>query len=193
MNKLLLAALILICSSENIVFGHAAIVANPQGLLVPRGSGFAEKTGPCGVMPGTITPLPRSANVTFLKTGQQITLSWTEMIKHPGHFVISLSQAGSKNFVPLTGFDNIPENPALPAPAKYSATLTVPNTVCTDCTIQLIQVMTETNPPSNYYSCTDITISTIVQPQPPMSVDPTPTPAPNQSKPGQVDTTHKCN
>jgi hypothetical protein len=32
----------------------------------------------------------------------------------------------------------------------------MPNVNCDNCTLQLIMVMTETNPPTNYYSCADI-------------------------------------
>ena len=51
---------------------------------------------------------------------------------------------------------NIPE---VPATRFYTRTITLPNIECNDCSLQLIQVMTDRSPPSNYYSCADIQLT----------------------------------
>ncbi|MDP3233337.1 MAG: Ig-like domain-containing protein [Myxococcales bacterium] len=115
----------------------------------PRNT-LANKTGPCGS--------PRTATSVNFAPGATITLTWAETINHPGHYRIAFSPANDQGFDANILRDNIP-NPA-GTQATNTATVTLPTTPCTGCTLQLIQVMTNTNPASNYYSCADITIGT---------------------------------
>lgn len=144
---------------NNIAWSHSRLV-NPS----PRVNldNIKDNNGaPCGAA-RTNTPH------TFT-SGQTITVQLEETINHPGEFVIRFSMAGDANFVELTrvpddinkGFKNI--------------NVTLPNEECTDCTLQLVQVMTDRNPPTNYYSCADLVLSTNGTPPPP---NPGPNPPP---------------
>jgi hypothetical protein len=166
----LFACLMLIAFVPDIAWSHAALIRNTTGQFAPRGAGAAEKSGPCGGQPRGVTP-------TVVNAGQQVQVTWAETIKHPGYYIISISQANDQNFVAIPGFAMIPNN-AVPAPTTHTRTVTIPNTPCTACTLQLIQVMTETNPPTNYYSCADIVIQTTGAPTPTPSPTGTPGPMP---------------
>ena len=96
--------------------------------------------------------------------GQTITVTWAETVNHPGYYRIAFSPSGDTGFDANVLMNNIP-NPA-GLQATNSATVTLPATPCTQCTLQLIQVMTESTPPSNYYSCADITIGPAANPPP---------------------------
>lgn len=124
-------------------FAHARLTSP-----TPRNTA-ANKTGPCGS--------PRTANATTFAPGATITVTWTETINHPGYYRIAFSPSGDTGFDANVLLNNIP-NPA-GLQANNSATVTLPTTPCTQCTLQLIQVMTDDNPPTNYFSCADITIS----------------------------------
>jgi hypothetical protein len=104
--------------------------------------------------------------------GQTITVDWEETIYHPGRFEFYFSESGDQNFVLLKTVQNNQNNQILPH--QFSTTLTLPNVVCQECTLQMIQVMLE-NPaaPSNYYSCGDMELKSNGLPPP------TPTPPAN--------------
>lgn len=149
------------------VFAHARLL--PNGVINPRlGPGGVNsagiKTGPCG-------GLARSAQPSVLAPGSTITVNWEETIDHPGRFEIYFSPGGDTGFQLLK---TIPDNQGagMPLPHQFSTTVTLPNVNCVDCTLQLIQVMTE-NPanPSLYYSCSDIRLQA-------GSTNPLPTPVP---------------
>lgn len=140
-----------------------------DGSIPPRSSDAAIKTGPCG-------GLPRSANPTVLQKGSTITVTWEETIDHPGRFEFYFSPAAEANFTLLKTVQDTQDNANVPH--QFSTTLTLPNQDCTDCTIQLIQVMTEDpNAPSLYYSCADIKLQSTAGP-PPVPPPPLPPGAP---------------
>jgi hypothetical protein len=62
-------------------------------------------------------------------------------------------------------------------PHQYSTTLTLPSGTCSNCVLQMVQVMTESNPPSYYFSCADLKIQ-VGAPNPSPSPGPSPAPAP---------------
>jgi uncharacterized protein (TIGR03382 family) len=135
----------------------------------------------------------RTARVTMFKPGETITVRWAETINHPGWFRISFQPNGETFRIPpasngqaivagspqasnmptedLTGMmdpggtggmilkDRIPDG-------TTTTTVTLPNMACTNCTLQLIQLMIN-NPPytvgvdSNdiYFNCADITLA----------------------------------
>lgn len=90
-------------------------------------------------------------------------VQWDEVIDHPGYYRIAFSPAGD------LGFDEnvlVPKVLDLPDVHSYETLITVPNTPCTNCTIQMIQYMTENNPPTLYYSCADVEIRAADAPMP---------------------------
>lgn len=128
-------------------------------------SNAGQKTGPCGA--GTAT-----GTVTEVQAGSTLTVQWTETINHPGHYRIALDPDGGDdglvNPASETDFytnDNVLlDQIADKAGGAYSADVTIPDTNCDKCTLQLIQVMTDKLPwgPQNgddlYYWCADIRI-----------------------------------
>jgi hypothetical protein len=121
-------------------------------VLVPRSANDDLKTGPCGNVSRTDTP-------KVFSPGQTIEVEWVETINHPGSYLIAFSPAND------TGFENNKLYSAddtlgaeTPTPHGYKATITLPMQTCEACTLQLVQVMTDRTPPSNYYSCADIKI-----------------------------------
>ncbi len=146
LSYLLGAAMLL---SASAALGHAHLTSP-----TPR-AGENIKVGPCGAAKGN--------KPTELKAGQTVRIEWLETIAHPGHFRLSFSQNSDAAFQPLQlkagGAATNIANPPGPAPMQtqaHSAEVVLPNLTCDSCTIQLIQVMTETNPDTFYYSCADV-------------------------------------
>lgn len=146
-------------------FAHARFVLN--GTTPPRNNSAGLKTGPCGGVARTSSP-------TVLVAGQQVKLMWEETVHHPGYYRIAFSPANDQGFDANVWVANVPDVQGL---GKYEATVTVPNTPCTGCTLQMIQYMTETVPASLYFSCADIEIRPAGSPVP----SPTPVPSPSTS------------
>jgi uncharacterized protein (TIGR03382 family) len=127
-----------------------------------------QKAGPCG---GCTT---RSSNVTAVEPGSTITVRWTETIDHPGHYRISFDDDGDDAFQDPTSYDDIQESPSLPVlldgitdrdgAGQYEAQVTLPDVECENCTLQLIQVMTDKPPFGSgggndfYYRCADLAL-----------------------------------
>ena len=150
MSRYILVCLIAISLSPALSSAHTRWALD--GSAPPRSSNANLKTGPCGNVERTSTPTP-------FNVGETITLSWDETINHPGYYRIAFSMANDEGFDEHVLVESILDNQGseLPTPHRFSTTVTLPNTVCTECTLQIIQVMTE-NPerPRNYYSCADI-------------------------------------
>jgi len=163
----LVLAVITVGVFPQVSFGHARFVLN--GTTPPRNTSTGLKTGPCGGIARTATP-------TILKAGQQLEVQWEETVDHPGYYRIAFSPSGDMGFdqnVLVQKVDDIANV------HSYKATITVPNTPCTQCTLQMIQYMTENVPPSLYYSCADIEIRTVVpSPSPRPSTSPSVSPRP---------------
>jgi MYXO-CTERM domain-containing protein len=132
----------------------------------PRHAGDREqKTSPCGVANDA-----RGSEVTVLASGQTITLSWHETVDHPGHYRIMFDDDGFDDFPdPASGTDfcepgrdrgcladNIAD--ASGGAGTYTQDVTLPDIECENCTIQLIQVMTDRSPASMYYRCADVAL-----------------------------------
>jgi hypothetical protein len=133
------------------------------------------KTAPCGTSGGE-----RTGNVTYFEPGETIEVIWDEYIDHPGHYRIAFDDDGVDDFVdpPLDHFVN---PPAMTGPysndtilldgipdkggdeSDYMATVTLPNVTCANCTLQVIQVMTDKPPYTTggddiYYQCADLVL-----------------------------------
>ncbi len=127
------------------VFAHATW--DPVGPTPPRANQDI-KVGPCGGVTRGNTPLASTPNAI-------LDIQFKEIILHPGYFTVNFSGSNDESFKLIQRF----EKSAIPRDT-YLKKLTMPYELCTDCTLQLIQFMTE-NPavPTFYYSCTDITLS----------------------------------
>lgn len=127
----------------------------------------------------------RSASPKVLAPGSQLSVVWFETIDHPGHFRISFDVDGTDFFVPpnttattvgmdpTVMIDLIPDVQGnLPAQGRrYEQTITLPNVECANCTLQVIQLMTDKPPytvtPASddiYYQCADIVLSNSAPP-----------------------------
>lgn len=158
-------------------FGHARWKMGSK-VSPPRENSTGLKSSPCGGVARTATPIE-------YKPGQQLTVEFEETINHLGYYEIRFLPA---NDSPAGMADNlllmIPDNQNNPiANAQYhqfTANITLPNTKCETCTLQLIQVMQDNGPnggDSFYYSCSDIKL--VDNPQPPKPpVTPAPPPSP---------------
>ena len=119
---------------------------------------------------------PRKAPKVYAP-GATITVKWLETIEHPGHYRISFDNDGNDFFIPpnatatTVGMDptvlvdliadvqgNFPIQGRM-----YSKDITLPNIECTNCTLQLIQLMTDKPPYTTattsddiYFQCADI-------------------------------------
>jgi hypothetical protein len=173
------------CAILSLILSTAfSLQASAHSHLLPDGSMpslrnefFGNKAGPCG--PGS-----RNPNPTVLQPGQRLRVDWVETVDHPGYYRIAFSPGADLGYDQNVLLDKIPDNQGGPAASHtYSATVTVPSTPCTNCSIQLIQYMTETNPPSLYFSCADVEIragAPAASPKPVVpSVSPVPVADPN--------------
>lgn len=122
---------------------HARWLAS--GPTPGRTNNDANKVGPCGAA--------RTNNPAVFRAGETVNLEWEATIYHRGYFRIAFSPANDQGFDDNVLLDNYSE---LQGQRTYSAAVTLPNTPCDNCTLQLIQVMLDRNPPTNYYSCADI-------------------------------------
>jgi hypothetical protein len=150
----LAAALTCSLALPGAAFGHAGLrVPTPRTTDIRAGTSI--KTGPCGpYAPGT-------GARTTLTAGSTFTVEFDETINHTGYFQLFYSEVRDTNFVLIQ--DRIPHSNAAPSPSfanprPYSTTITVPNVSCSECTLQLIQVMEDRSPPTLYFSCADIAI-----------------------------------
>lgn len=144
------------------------------------------KFGPCGRPGGA-----RTDRVTTFAPGETITVTFDEIIDHPGHYRIAFDPAGDDDLAPPTWdgadwlapagvlvlADRIPDAAAGPTHGEVQVTL--PATPCDACTLQLIQVMTD-KPPFDggddfYYQCADVAL---VAGAPPGGTPPPPAPPP---------------
>lgn len=161
----IIATTVVLSMTATSVSAHA--LWKPGSITPPRSSDLFNnlKVSPCG-------GLPRGSNPAVFQTGSEIKVEWIESINHKGYFNINFSPAGDANFIPLsikkTATDlnpqvNYIDDQDTPIPANqvhnFSGFITLPaNTVCTDCTLQIIQVMQDTGTNSFYYSCSDINL-----------------------------------
>ena len=135
------------------------------------------KQGPCGIEGSS-----RGNNISVFAPGDTIEVQWNEYIDHPGHFRIAFDESGNDSFQDPVCLDNcnslsmvieqqaadpsvlLDAIPDTPIGGPSSASVTLPDIECDDCTLQLIQVMTD-KPPYTiggndlYYQCADIVLT----------------------------------
>lgn len=137
------AAMVVLALSPRQVHAHARLVSP-----VPRTMTISS-AGPCGNAARTSSPM-------VLQAGQMVDVTWEEVQDHNGYYRLLLSAANDTGFTVL--LDNIADRPIPMDMTKntYDATVQMPSTPCTACTLQLIFV---TNGASDdYYSCADVQI-----------------------------------
>lgn len=128
-------------------------------LRTPAARTTAQKAGPCGAA-GSV----RGTNVTVFQPGETITVEWDETVDHPGHYRIAFDSDGDDAFInPMRATDNfsftLMEPIADKVGGRYTQQITLPMEPCTNCTLQLMQVMTTTEPYNSFYwQCADIQI-----------------------------------
>jgi hypothetical protein len=144
-------------------FAHArlSVTTATGGIprLIPRNSSDGNKgdaASPCG----TTT---RGTNPVVLTVGETVTAEFEETIGHTGTFQLNFSQMGQVNFTTLVPAQTDDNTAVGATPNKGRFQFTVPNTPCTDCTIQFVQDMSGT---LNYKSCVDVIITPANAPAP---------------------------
>ncbi|WP_141733163.1 SCE4755 family polysaccharide monooxygenase-like protein [Oligoflexus tunisiensis] len=145
-------------------FGHARLSVTAAGntipRLIPRNSSDGNKgdaASPCG------PAITRSANPVVLVVGETVTAEFEETIGHVGTFQLNFSQTGQVNFTTLAPAQTDDNTAVGAVPNKGQFQFTVPNTPCTDCTIQFVQDMGGT---LHYKSCVDVIITPANAPAP---------------------------
>lgn len=166
-----------------------ALPAAPHVRLVSPASRYGDemKFGPCGRLGGV-----RSATVSTFAPGAAITVTFDELIDHPGHYRIAFDPAGDAALAPprWDAGTSTWSNPAgvqvladlIPDAAggltHASVQVTLPDVECAACTLQLIQVMTDKPPLDGaddfYYQCADLVLTRTPGDPPP----PPPAPGP---------------
>ena len=127
------------------------------------------KAGPCGLRGGL-----RTTRVTTVRPGQDVTVVFDETIDHPGYFRIAFDAAGDSHlgapiwngssFVNPSDVHVLLDRIANPPGLTHGAVrVTLPDVECNECTLQLVQVMTD-KPPFDgvddfYYQCADLRLS----------------------------------
>ncbi len=159
-----LAALAALVAVPSLAAAHISLT-NPT----PRTTASI-KTRPCGAANSVRGAVP-AGNV--FAPGATVDVRWTETVGHPGHFRISFDLDGQDFTIPLTYNDatqsinvlkdSIPSRAT--TGAMYTQTITLPNQACENCTLQLIQMMTDKPPYTTdalsddiYFQCADIAL-----------------------------------
>jgi hypothetical protein len=102
----------------------------------PRSQDSGLKMGPCGGV-GSITDLP-----TLQVNPGPMTVLFTETIYHSGSpYRISLSVPGSDTYDQCILLNHIPHQTA--QASMYAVTINIPNIQCSNCALQLIEIMTD--------------------------------------------------
>jgi len=135
-------------------------------VVEPQARHEQQKTGPCGKADDM-----RGDLIHTFAPGQTITIVWDEFVPHPGHYRISFDDDGQDDFVDPADYDdfytndtvlldNIPDNEGT---GTYMQEVTLPDIPCVNCTIQVVQMMTDKPPYGDgndlYYQCIDIVLT----------------------------------
>jgi hypothetical protein len=135
----------------------------------PCGVGESNRT--CNVETDRSDPDRSVDRVTTLTAGSEITVRFDEYVGHSGRFRVAFDESGADladfNAHPLADIpDPSGKTGNTGQGSIWEMQVTVPNTPCTDCTLQLIQMMDgDMSAPvadpvgrSSYYQCADIEV-----------------------------------
>jgi len=142
---------------KSLFFATALLLTLPAAAHVRLESpasryGDQMKLRPCGITGGV-----RTTRITTVRPGQVLTVVFDEFIDHPGYFRIAFDPAGDSALGPPVwngaAFVNPPDVDVLvdhianpPGLTHGEVPVTLPNVECDNCTLQLIQVMTDKPP-----------------------------------------------
>lgn len=134
---------------------HTILVSPP-----PISPVDSAKVGPCGCEFGGDPACPANFETTELTAGDALSIKWKETVQHTGKFRLALStkapdQVTGADFDANVVYDKTDNNGV--AGGSISTTITVPNTPCDPCTLQLRQFMEGAANPY-YYSCASVRI-----------------------------------
>jgi hypothetical protein len=156
---------------------HFTLIS-PTSWVIEDSLGNPQKLAPCGGDYGLTTD-----RVSTYRAGSTITVEWQETVGHPGHFRISLADDRAKLVDPavvtttgdgVTGNSisaSIMDPPVLPVlldglfardgavnahDVPFQVDVTLPETTCDKCTLQVIQFMANHEPGFFYHHCADI-------------------------------------
>ncbi len=169
MVRLFISGLVLLAPEA---FAHIKLI-EPADWLQTSSAGDPQKEGPCGSSSGTPTGV-----ITTVMAGSKLHLRWQETVFHPGHFRVAIAANRSAFTDPVvtTGSgqcisaatqatpvapvmaDGLFVHTSSPGSTPYETDITVPNTPCEHCTLQLIQFMSSHPAPCIYYHCADLRI-----------------------------------
>ena len=127
--------------------------------------GDEQKSSPCGRTGGE-----RGSNVYTYAPGETITVAWDEYINHPGHFRVAFDADGDDDLLDPASPDDSYTNDAVllddipDASGSYAVEITLPDVECDQCTLQVIQLMTDKlgNGYGNddvYHRCVDLVLT----------------------------------
>lgn len=128
------------------------------------------KDGPCGEEGST-----RGDVIYTFEAGSTIRLEWDEFIPHPGYYRIAFDDDGQDDFVDPADYDDFYTNDTVlvdnlfphsrnEVDGTWVYDLELPNAPCTNCTLQLVQMMTD-KPPyvvgtnDLYFNCIDVVLT----------------------------------
>ena len=143
-----------------------SLLVNPPPLIADDSA----KSGPCGCYFGagpedptddaTASKCPANYTTTQLVAGSQLQVSWKETVNHDGAFRLAFSPTPVDSVVKADLDASVlyekPDTNTV-AGTTITATITVPDTPCASCTLQLRQLMTGAAKPY-YWSCAAIKI-----------------------------------
>ncbi len=119
---------------------------------------------------------PARGTPTVLAPGAMLEVRWNETINHPGHYRISFDTDGEDFVFPPTAngttmgmpnvlIDLIVDRATTAGNNSYTQMIQLPDVTCENCTLQLIQVMTDKPPYTTdalsddlYFQCADIAL-----------------------------------
>jgi hypothetical protein len=160
-----LALAFTVLGAPRLAAAHSLLVNPP-----PLTSDDNAKSGPCGCYfgagpedaseDGTAAKCPANYTTTPLVAGSQLKVSWKETVNHDGMFRIAFAPVPVDSALKADLDANVLYEKAdtnTVAGATLTATITVPDTPCASCTLQLRQLMTGAAKPY-YWSCAAIKI-----------------------------------
>lgn len=126
-----------------------------------------QKDDPCG---HPMNPPGKNPPHVF-QAGETITIEFEEFVDHTGHFRVAVDLTGTDDFTSPMGFEDFYNSPEVILDdipddqdgGLHTVEVTLPDTPCDPCTLQLIQVMTDDGAwgPGNddlYFQCADIVL-----------------------------------
>jgi len=163
-------------SSRPLAFAALLLLAAPAvasahiQLMSPAPRSLEQKEQHCGPANST-----RGANVTVLTPGAMLEVKWNETINHPGYYRISFDVDGQDFTIPPAPnnttantnvlVDLIADRATTLGNNAYTQMVQLPNVTCENCTLQLIQLMTDKPPYTTdalsddiYFQCADIAL-----------------------------------